>query len=118
MAGYLPKFMPGAAVTFTAEADITGGQLVEVVGDRAVQPAGADSAAVAGVASRDAKIGEQVTVYALRGAVHKLVASAAIAAGDQVSAAANGQVGDAGTNIIGLALTSAAAAGDVIEVQS
>jgi hypothetical protein len=34
MADYLPKFKPGQAVTFTASADVTGGRLVAVTGNR------------------------------------------------------------------------------------
>lgn len=118
MADYLPKFKPGQAVTFKASAAIAGGRLVAVTGARTVGPAGADSAAVVGVAGFDAVIGEDVTVFTRAGGVHSLVASAAIAAGAKVSAAASGKVQTIGstTNPIGLALTAAAADNDVIDV--
>ena len=118
MAAYLPKFKPGEAVTFTASADVTGGRLVAVTGDRTVGPAGADSAAVVGVAGFDAKSGERVTVFTRAGGVHKLTASGAIAAGAKVSSAAAGAIQTVGatTNPIGLALEAAAEADDVIDV--
>lgn len=118
MAAYLPKFKPGEAVTFTASADITGGRLVAVTGPRTVGPAGADSAAVAGVAGFDVKAGERVTVFTRAGGVQRLVASGAISAGAKVSSAAAGKVQTIGatTNPVGLALESAAADNDVIDV--
>ncbi|GGH34185.1 capsid cement protein [Microbacterium album] len=118
MADYLPKFKPGEAVTFTASADVTGGRLVAVTGDRTVGPADADSAAVVGVAGFDAKSGERVTVFTRAGGVHRLTAAGAIAAGASVISAADGKiatVGD-GTNPIGLALAAATANDDVIDV--
>lgn len=118
MADYLPKFKPGQAVTFTASADVIGGRLVAITGNRTVGPAGADSAAVVGVASRDAKSGERVTVFTRAGGVHRLTALAAIAAGVKVSSAAAGKVQTIGatTNPIGLALEAAVNADDVIDV--
>ena len=41
MADYLPLFKPGQTVTFTASAEVLGGQAVEVTGDRSVGPAAA-----------------------------------------------------------------------------
>lgn len=116
MADYLPKFKPGQAVTFTASAAVIGGRLVAVTGNRTVGPAGADSAAVVGVAGFDAVIGESVTVY--HGGVQRLTASAAIAAGARVASAAAGKAVTLGalTNPIGLALQAATADLDVIDV--
>jgi hypothetical protein len=118
MVDYLPKFKPGQAVTFTASAAVVGGRLVAVTGNRTVGPAGADSAAVVGVAGFDAAIGDTVTVYTRAGGVHALVASAAIAAGAKVSSAAAGKIQTIGatTNPVGLALEAAAADNDVIDV--
>jgi predicted RecA/RadA family phage recombinase len=118
MADYLPKFKPGQAVTFTASADVTGGRLVAITGNRSVGPAGADSATVVGTAGFDAKAGESVTVYTRAGGVHPLVASAAIAAGAKVISAAAGKVATlgAGANPIGIALEAAAADLDVVDV--
>lgn len=118
MADYLPKFKPGQAVTFKASAAVVGGRLVAVTGDRTVGPAGADAAAVVGVAGFDAAIGDDVTVFTRAGGVHPLVASGAIVAGVKVSAAAAGKVQTLGatTNPIGIALNAAADDNDVIDV--
>ena len=118
MAGYLPRHDPGAKVTFTASADVTGGRLVALTGAYAVAHAGADSAAVVGVAGFDAKTGDEVTVYTRASGVQRLVASAAITAGAKVISAASGKAATigAGTNPIGLALTAASADLDVIDV--
>ncbi|WP_394254714.1 DUF2190 family protein [Pseudoclavibacter helvolus] len=118
MADYLPKFKPGAAVTFTASADVIGGRLVAVSGNRTVAPAGADSSAVVGVAGFDAKAGERVTVFTRAAGVQQLTATAAIAAGAKVSSAAAGKIQTLGatTNPVGLALEAATAADDVIDV--
>ncbi|MDI3331415.1 MAG: DUF2190 family protein [Micrococcus sp.] len=106
MADYLPLFKPGEAVTYQASADITGGQLVEVTGDRTIGPAGADSAKSVGVAGFDAATGDNVTVYS--GGIQRPVASGAIAAGDRVGPAAAGRVATAATVKIGTALAAAA----------
>lgn len=117
-ADYVPKFTPGAAVTYTAESAITAGRVVELSGDRTVSTAAAGSAKAVGVAARAAKVGEQVLVHHLNGQVHRLVTAGAVAAGDRVAAAADGKVATATENTVGLALTSAAAADGVIEVLS
>lgn len=105
MTDYVPLF-EGYSRTFTADADVTGGQLVEVTGDRAVSAAGAGSTKTVGVAAFDAKAGDPVTVEG--GGVQRLMAAGAIAAGDRVAAAAGGKVATATENTIGLALTAAA----------
>lgn len=116
MADHIHLFKPGAAVTCTASADVTGGRLVEISGARTVAPASADSAKVFGAAAQDTKSGGDVLV--LRGGVQELVASAAISAGARIKAAATGKVvtvgaGEAG---IGLAITAASAADALIQV--
>lgn len=118
MADYLPKFKPGQAVTFTASADVTGGRLVAVTGNRSVGPAGADSALVVGVAGFDALAGEKVAVYTRPSGVQALTASGAIAAGAKVISAAGGKAATigAGTNAIGIALEAAANDNDVVDV--
>lgn len=90
MAQHVHLFTPGAAVTFTAEAAVTGGHLVMVSGDRQVSQATAKSPAWVGVAAFDAAIGESVTV--LKGGVQKILASGAIVAGGLVVAGATGTV--------------------------
>ena len=111
MPEYLPTFKPGQAFTLKASAAITGGQVVEVTGSGTVGPAAAGSVKVVGVAAFDAAINDNVTVYA--GGVQHVTASGAVAAGDTVQAAANGQAATGTTAPIGLALTSAASGGDV-----
>lgn len=89
MPDYLPKHSPGQQVTYTASAAIVGGQLVTITGDLLVGPT-AGAGVVEGVATRDAAVGQAVNVR--DGGIQLLVASAAIAAGQRVQSAANGQV--------------------------
>lgn len=115
MSDYLPKYVPASPVSLTASADVVGGRVVVVSGEQSVAHAGADAALIAGVASRDVKSGDRVGVYPV-GGVHRLVAAGAVAAGAEVATAADGKVDAAGTNKIGVALSAAAADGDVIDV--
>lgn len=119
MTDYLPKFKPGAEVTFTVGATaVVGGNLVEVSTANAVIPAAADSAKVVGVAAFDAAVGESVTVFTRPTGVQKLTASGAIAVGAEVISATGGKIATigAGANSIGIALQAAAADLDVIDV--
>ena len=116
MADHLPKFKPGQAVTFTAGGDISGGQVVEVgAADRTVVAAGAASAKAIGTAGFTVKSGDSVTVH-LGGLVDTATAAAAIARGAKVEAGAAGTIQTATTGLVlGIALTAAAAAGDIVE---
>lgn len=109
MSDYLPKFKPGQAVTYTASADITGGQVVKVTGDRTVAPATAGAVTFVGVAAHDAKTGAPVTVFS--GGIQRPLASGAVDAGDNVVCAAAGKVVTAavaaGTSV-GIAVSTAA----------
>jgi predicted RecA/RadA family phage recombinase len=110
MGTYAPLFTPGKDITYTASADITAGQVVEVTGDRLVGPAAAASKKVAGVALFDAKAGQNVTVT--RGGTQRLLVSSAgaVAAGDLVAPAAAGTVVTTTTGgSIGLVVKGAAA---------
>lgn len=119
MADYTPIYAPGVAITSSASAAITGGQMVAVSGTGTVAPAAADSPDVIGVAGNDAASGAIVTVHALAGVVHEFVAgTGGITAGDhvKVGAAANAVLPiGAGTYDlrVGVALTTAAAAAKV-----
>lgn len=118
MAEHLPIFAPGTAVTYTASAAITGGQLVAITGNRTVGPAGAGSSAWIGVAAHDAANGAKVLVES--GGVHELAAPGAVAAGANVIAAAAGAVATIGaetdfSKIVGVAI--AAAAGNKVLVK-
>ena len=84
------EYPEGRIVNFTAGANITAGQLVEVTGDKTVSPAAADSKAVVGVALADANAGDPVPVVT-RGFTW-VTAAAAVTAGGLVKAAANGQI--------------------------
>lgn len=119
MADYVPLFKPGQAFTRpVATTPVVGGRLVEVNGVGTVGPAGAASTAVCGVAAFDTAVGEQVTLYT--GGIQRLTASAAITAGGLVAAAATGKIAAIGAGVfgtlVGIALTSAAADGDLVEV--
>lgn len=119
MSDYLPKHHAGTPITRVAAGAITGGRLTNV---NDVVTAGADNT-VLGVASHDAATGKKYGVYPLAGAVHRLVASAAIAKGAHLKSAAAGKVAtlvvgtDSDLLDVGVALQAAAADGDVIEVQ-
>ncbi len=110
MAEYIPAKEPGRAVTMTASATVTGGQLVRISGSGTVAPTSAASADWFGVAGNDAASGGKVTVYS--GGVQSIVASGSITAGSNVEGAASGQVashtnGTNDVNTVGIALTSA-----------
>jgi hypothetical protein len=106
---YTPVFNPGNELTFTASAPLVGGQLVVVTGPNAVGPAPANTSATVGVAAFDAAAGSIVTVF-VKAMVHETVAAGAIAAGQDLTTAANGQVAarGSGPNRLGIALTTAA----------
>ena len=114
MADHLPKFT-GGAVTFTTSAIVTGGQVVEVTGDRTVGPAAAASAKAIGTAAHDAASGAKVVVH-LPGPVDTAVSAAAILAGAKVEAAAAGKIQTATTGyVLGIALTAATGADQTVE---
>lgn len=113
MGDHVERYAPGP-ITEEASAAVTGGRLVEFTGDRTVGPAAAASNVVAGVALRDAALGQKVAVD--HDGTHKLRASAAIAAGQRVIAAANGEVAPAGAapdarQVVGFAREAAGAGG-------
>lgn len=127
MADYVPLHSPGEAITQTASAAITGGRLVAVSATGTVATSGADSAVVVGVAANDvAASGDTFLVYPIRGGgVHRLVASAAITAGDGVTSTNTGKVKTATTStataaaagiLLGIALNTVAADGDIVHV--
>lgn len=119
MAEYLPLHLPGKAYTRTASAAITAGQLVRVSGSGTVAPTSAASADWLGVAGNDAAIGDLVVVYSE--GIQRVACTAAITAGANVEGGAAGQVtshtnGTADYNIVGLAMTTTTAAGQLVEV--
>jgi hypothetical protein len=128
MPEYSPVLLPGLTGTFTAAADTTGGEPVEVVGSGTVAkctpgPSGLGSACYVGIAAHDARAGLHLTVV-MDNTVHEGAADGAINARDQLMAssrtgrqvtavpAAASTPGQADINaaraVIGLALTTAA----------
>ena len=125
MAEYVPLYKPGVSITETVSAAVTGGRLVAVSATGTVATAAADSAVVVGVAAFDvAASGDKLTVWPVKGLVHRLVASGAITAGDGVVSDTGGKVKSAtiataaaaGT-LLGIAKTTVAADGDRVTVQ-
>jgi len=117
VADYTPIFGAGLRPrSFTVGATaVVGGQVVALSAADTVIPAGAASTAAVGVAGHDAAIGTPVTVWPLPGVTHEVTASAAVAVGDNLATAANGQVSAIGAGtfgqLIGVAATAAAGAG-------
>jgi hypothetical protein len=108
MADYTPVFVPGNEVTFTATADVIGGQLVALTGQMTVGPAPALSTRIVGVAAFNAAAGSRVTVF-IGQLIHETVASGTIAANTDIVSAAGGlmQARGAATVRHGFSLTSA-----------
>jgi hypothetical protein len=120
MADYIPIFKPGTDITQTVGATaVVAGNLVALSAANTVIPTTAATAAWLGVATTDAAIGAKVGITS--GGVQELVASAAIAAGALVVAAAAGKIATIGAGtfdqVVGLALTAAAANNDKIRVK-
>lgn len=119
MAEYLPLHDDGDAITRSASATITAGQLVRVSGSGTVAPVSAASADWLGVAAFDASSGDNVTIYC--SGVQRLVATGTVTQGQTVEGATGGTVathtnGTNDFNIVGLALTTATA-GNLVEVK-
>lgn len=116
MADYTPIICDDdLSYTAVASASITGGQVLVVTGVNTVGPAGVAALPIAGVASRDAVSGDNLTVY--RSGIQNLVATGTVAAGDALTSGASGTVVTnaapaAGTHI-GTAQTAATAGNKV-----
>lgn len=122
-----PIYQPGIAAPFTVGATaVVGGNVVSLSAAGGAQsngsviPTPAASALIMGVATSDAAVGTRVTV--IRGGIHELVASAAIAFGTPLKSAAGGQVAafvvgtDPHDQLIGYALTATTAAAQTLRV--
>jgi hypothetical protein len=103
VADYTPVFANGTAPwTLQASAAVVGGRLVEVTGNGTVGPAGAASVKVLGVAAYDqATVGGKVDVWPLAGLTHRVTATGAINAGDNLAAGAAGVVAAIGAGTFG-----------------
>ena len=110
MADYTPVYTGGVKpFTSTTSAAVVGGNVLVWSGSGTVAASAAVSTVVAGVAAHDAASGARVTVWPIDGAIHELVATAALAAGAGVTTDAVG-VGQVATAVI----ATAAAAGTLI----
>lgn len=120
MGDWSAKFRPGADVSYTAGAAITGGNVLFLSAAGTASPTSGASAVVLGVASRDVATGELVTPQ--RGGVQRCVSAAAITVGQPLKSAASGRVTpmtigtDPQDQYIGFALTAAGGAGTTIDV--
>jgi uncharacterized protein DUF2190 len=119
MADYAP--VNGAdlaeALTFTAGAPITGGQVLVFSAADTVIPAAGASLAFAGVAGHDAASGAPVTVHAGAGILHETQTTvAAVAVGALIQSQAAGLIagGAAAGAEIGVAVRAVSAAGGVL----
>lgn len=113
MTEYLPLTDDTVQYSRVATAAVTGGQLVNVSG----APCGANDPTYLGIAGRDAAIGETFTVFCDH--FQRPVAAGAIAKGDRLKTAANGQVTtwvsgtDAADLLLGIALEAGTAGNQV-----
>lgn len=118
MANVTEYHSPADRLTYTATATITGGQLVELTGDRTIGPAGAGSVKCVGIAMQDCAVGAKVGV-ASEG-VWPVVSGGVITAGMRLKCGAAGVavpfVTDASglvalpNSIVGIALEAIASA--------
>lgn len=109
------KFKPGQAVTFATTTAANGGDVAEITGNRTVGLAAAASVKAIGTYAHDVAIGDNVVVH-IAGPIDTFVASAAIPAGSEIEAAGAGRVRVRTTGrSLGLALTAATAAGDIVQ---
>ena len=92
MGDYLPKYKPGQTMTRALTGTVTGGRIITAAG----VTAGANATDFIGVAGRDGVSGDRIPVE--RGGVQRLVASGAIAIGDNVKCGAAGAVA---THVVG-----------------
>lgn len=107
----------GEAVSYTASAPITGGQLLAFTGADTVAPTAGATLAIAGVAGHDAASGAPVTVHMGGGIVHETqTTAAAVAAGALIAAAAGGLVtgGAAAGSELGVAVRAVGGAGGLL----
>ncbi|HPQ09766.1 MAG TPA: DUF2190 family protein [Bacillota bacterium] len=117
MVNELIKTIPG----LVAGGAVTRYHIVKLSGDNAVAVATADTAPLLGIAASDAASGEAVAVAGPRSIVG-CVAGAQVTAGSYVTAGAGGVgvVSNPGatvnSNVVGIALTGASAAGEYFSV--
>lgn len=123
MADYAPLYGKPQAVSFTAGATITGGDILYLSAADTVNPAGANAVNYIGVAAHDAATGTAVTVLMGSGVVHETLCNASTAAGALVfaGAASTGQTGAANSSYnvaIGVALRTCMTAHNTLRWKS
>lgn len=107
----------GDTMTFTAGAQITGGQVLVFSAADTVIPAAGASLAFAGIAGHDAASGALVTVHTGAGVLHETqTTAAAVAVGALLQSQAGGLIagGAAAGAEIGTAVRAVSAAGGVL----
>jgi hypothetical protein len=112
---YNVVYRPGAIISLAVSAAVVAGNLVEVTGNMTIGPAGAASRKAIGVALQSGSVSGDIIAVQLAGYVVRLINSGGVTAGDQVGAAAAGQVvtvaggatADVARSIIGVALEGA-----------
>lgn len=103
MGDYTPVYPRGDAITLTASAAVSGGDLLEVSGNGTVaKTATLASEKLVGVAADDTPVNGRVTVWGL-GPVHIGLADGTVTAGDQV-----GSTNTAGRQVKTIVATAAA----------
>lgn len=105
------------ALTWTAGAAVTGGQVLVFSAADTVIPAAGAALNIAGVAGHDAASGSPVTVHCGAGLVHETqTTAAAVAAGALIQSAAAGLVtgGAAAGSEIGVAIRAVPGAGGLL----
>lgn len=105
--------IPGTRFSLPAGADVERFRFVSVNASSAGIPATA-STKVVGVSMNETKNGQ---VLEIADGLVMVEASAAITAGAAVYSAADGRAAAEGTDIVGIALTSASAAGELVTVK-
>ena len=123
MADYTPVYGRPKAMSLTAGAAITGGQVLKFSAVDTVVPADLNCTNYAGVAAHDAASGAQVTVLMGGGVVHETLATAATTAPALVYAGSStaGQLGAANSSYnvaIGVAVRTTAGANQLLRWKS
>jgi hypothetical protein len=121
VADYLPVFDGGAdPFTLTAGGAIVGGRAVVLSAANTVVEGSAVSALCMGIAAFDCATGQPVTVWPLVNAIHELTTPAGVTQGQGVATSTAGgcdtiaiATGAAAGTLIGVAVTTAGAAGKV-----
>jgi Uncharacterized conserved protein (DUF2190) len=111
MADYTPAQGSPAALSYTAGAAITGGQVVKISAADTVTPSAANDPSPVGVAGHNAALNQKVTVLCGSGVIHETPSTGGIAVAAPVYASTGGAVSAAGTGAPAIGVAVRAAAG-------